>query len=222
MRKRISKAKIGQRNYTSSSVDPKKLIVIAFEGNLTELEYFSGIKEFRDEIGLHSLIEIEMLDRIDTRSDPESVKKLVEEYENNPFSKEIFDCLRRSDLCETLDEAGILLEDFMHDKLDDSKKEKFMVAANCANLSIELNDTKEKYAIDNKELWIVIDKDRNSEYSLKTFISDCKYNIVLSNPCFELWLLLHLTNIDEYNKNDLLENNKISKNHRFISKEISD
>ncbi|WP_244475315.1 RloB family protein [Rhizobium sp. Leaf341] len=45
------------------------------------------------------------------------------------------------------------------------------------------------------ELWLVIDVDRWTLASLRTVCAACvqdKINIAVSNPCFELWLCLHL------------------------------
>ncbi len=46
----------------------------------------------------------------------------------------------------------------------------------------------------NDELWLVIDKDRWPEVQLSQVSADCSTNgyfLALSNPRFELWLLLH-------------------------------
>ena len=48
-----------------------------------------------------------------------------------------------------------------------------------------------------------------------------KYFLVITNPCFEFWLLLHF-DIPSYSHNQLLENAQISNKHSFISKELSD
>lgn len=45
------------------------------------------------------------------------------------------------------------------------------------------------------QFWLVIDKDRWTDDMLREIIGLCKdsdYQVALSNPCFELWLLLHL------------------------------
>jgi len=61
----------------------------------------------------------------------------------------------------------------------------------------ELNET------DN--LWVVIDVDRWGDSKLSTIAQLCSqknYKLAVSNPCFELWLLLHL--IKGTNKEELL------------------
>ena len=61
----------------------------------------------------------------------------------------------------------------------------------------QLNDYKRDYSLEeDDELWLVIDKDRWTEAMLSHVAAECIQNdfmhMALSNPCFELWLLLHL------------------------------
>lgn len=55
---------------------------------------------------------------------------------------------------------------------------------------IEKNDLK-----DEDDLWFVIDKDRWSEEQIRTLAAYCdryrNWNLVISNPCFEIWLYFH-------------------------------
>lgn len=44
------------------------------------------------------------------------------------------------------------------------------------------------------ELWLVIDRDSWKQETLEKIAKECRakgYNLLISNPCFELWLLLH-------------------------------
>lgn len=53
----------------------------------------------------------------------------------------------------------------------------------------------------NYEYWMAIDKDKWVEKSLSTIAQSCEqkdFRLALSNPCIELWLLLHLFNKEEY------------------------
>lgn len=56
------------------------------------------------------------------------------------------------------------------------------------------------------QFWLVIDKDRWKVEMLREIIGMCdesNYRVALSNPCFELWLLLHFRKVEEL---DLTEN----------------
>lgn len=97
------------------------------------------------------------------------------------------------------------------------------------NHVIELLDERKEYwkehGIEANELWMVVDRDKQnvSEKQLNTIITKCNqegYNLALSNPTFELWLLLHLTDLQEYSADDLLSNVKVNKSRRFIEKEL--
>lgn len=61
----------------------------------------------------------------------------------------------------------------------------------------QLNDYKSQYELEaDDELWLVVDKDRWTEAMLSRVATECLQEVAmhmaLSNPCFELWLLLHI------------------------------
>ena len=98
------------------------------------------------------------------------------------------------------------------------------------NHVIELLDERKEYwkehGIEANELWMVVDRDKQnvSEDQLKAIINKCNqegYNLALSNPTFELWLLMHISDLKEYSSDDLLSNDKVNKTRRFIEKELS-
>lgn len=67
----------------------------------------------------------------------------------------------------------------------------------------QLNDYKGQYDLESDdELWLVIDRDRWTDAMLSHVAKECAQDdylhVALSNPCFELWLLLHLVDIIEY------------------------
>ncbi len=49
--------------------------------------------------------------------------------------------------------------------------------------------------------------------------------VAVSNPCFEFWLLLHIKDIAEYDKNELdliLKNEKVSSRKNYIDSKITE
>lgn len=97
-----------------------------------------------------------------------------------------------------------------------------------------LEDFVEKYDYqqDHDSLWIVCDREKvedrkHGSKGLLKILPICDqegYKLALTNPLFELWLLMHITDISTYNVNDLFINdyiNPASKNRRFIDKELS-
>ena len=83
----------------------------------------------------------------------------------------------------------------------------------------QLNDYKEQYALEaDDELWLVVDKDRWTEAMLSRVATECTQDdymhMALSNPCIELWLLLHLvdvTSLTSEEQQQWLENRRKSK-----------
>ncbi|HLF87980.1 MAG TPA: RloB family protein [Anaerolineales bacterium] len=122
-----------------------KLIIIASEGTHTEKKYFEDLAVSYAIPNLH----VEVLDRLDSGSDPESVLKALDKFRSQ--------------------------------------------------YSLRLNYD---------ELWLVIDVDRWPIKKLSEVSSLCaqkNYGYAVSNPCFELWLLLHLKALDEYPEEILQE-----------------
>lgn len=84
----------------------------------------------------------------------------------------------------------------------------------------QLNDYKNQYELEaDDELWLVVDKDRWAEAMLSRVAMKCRQeksmHLALSNPCFELWLLLHLEDVASLTPEEqklCLENRRKSKN----------
>lgn len=82
---------------------------------------------------------------------------------------------------------------------------------------------------DDDELWLVIDRDRWRERMLSQVAQLCAQNphlhFCMSNPCFELWLLLHLEDVEQYDdsmKKDLLQNKKNKSGITWLKKRMKD
>lgn len=100
-----------------------------------------------------------------------------------------------------------------------------VVLAQLDNFSAEYNLDEED------ELWMVIDRDFQS-WTIKMIrevAQKCHqkkgYFLGLSNPAFELWLLLHLvdvTTLSEQEKETLLANRKVSLDKTYSKKLLSD
>ena len=90
--------------------------------------------------------------------------------------------------------------------------------SNPANVHRQIKDFMDEYNIlDDDQLWIVIDRDDWKEKMLADIAQLCQQNSNLrfckSNPCFELWLILHLEDIEDYSEEDkknLFENPRLS------------
>ena len=84
----------------------------------------------------------------------------------------------------------------------------------------QLNDYKKEYELEfDDELWLVIDKDRWPDAMLSHVATECTQDIymhvAISNPCLELWLLLHfidVTSLTPEEKQQWEANRRKSKN----------
>lgn len=90
-----------------------------------------------------------------------------------------------------------------------------------------LNEAKRNYRFkDTDEFWLIIDKDHwedNQHINLNALYESCakekNFFVALSNPCFEMWLILHLTKLTEISEEDkkkLRENAKVSDKKNYI------
>ena len=94
----------------------------------------------------------------------------------------------------------------------------------------QIADFMREYNIeDDDELWLVIDRDRWHERMLSQVAQLCSQNshlhFCMSNPCFELWLLLHLEDIREYDEstaNELAMNRKNKAGVTWLKKRMRD
>lgn len=60
-----------------------------------------------------------------------------------------------------------------------------------------LSKYRRKHNAEPNELWLVIDRDYWEKLTLEKIQRECiskGYNLIISNPCFELWILLHQQN----------------------------
>lgn len=77
------------------------------------------------------------------------------------------------------------------------------------------------------EIWLIFDRDpqnfsKEQFYEVYNRCNKEQFHIGLTNPNFEFWLLLHLPNVKQYDRQELLINKKISQRKRYIDKELSD
>lgn len=84
----------------------------------------------------------------------------------------------------------------------------------------QIQDFVAEYDIDeDDQLWVVVDRDKWEQKMLSEVARKCEQNrylnFCLSNPCFELWLILHLEDVAQYSEDDkksLSENKKVNSN----------
>ena len=85
-------------------------------------------------------------------------------------------------------------------------------------------EAKEEFNFSDKdELWMVIDRDEWA--NIPEILDLCKkegnFYLALSNPCFELWILLHIKDLSEFASQELIdiyENKKVSARKTYLKR----
>lgn len=220
------------RENEEEKVEPLKIFFLSVEGNVTEKEYFNGVSINREYLGINSRIDVEVLKRSskDTNSAPKQVIELLEEYIR---LRE----LEQQDFLDDIPKEFVekYSEEFIRNYLNDSdsipRKQKNAFLTDLTKIGYDINYRKYLKKYNNKfdEFGILIDRDKrtHSEVNMKECIDYCRqrnYSCFIANPCFEFWLLLHLSDVKEEYKNclDMIkENRKISGNHTYVSNELT-
>lgn len=218
------------REQESEKVKPLKIYFISVEGNATEKEYFDGISKNRMKLGINAKVNVEVLRRAgkDTNSAPEQVVELLEEYLS----------LRQEGKEDMLNDIPTEFRELYTDEFIQTylncpeeipRKQRNKFCTDLKKIGYDINYRKylATYQQDMDEFCVMIDRDMHthSETNMSDCIEHCRkegYRCFITNPCFEFWLLLHLTDVrSEYNLDDIKENEKMSGAHTFVSKEVS-
>lgn len=154
-----------------------------------------------------------------------------EEQEEEPEKVIIISCEGRNtepEYFETIkdklsDYISVLIEIKIVPKNDNPSEPKDIVC----NLETFIEEEYD-YKSDYDEMWVIWDREKVEarKKAILEMLPECReknYNIALTNPLFEFWLLLHIVDISNYDKNILHDNNWMSpaKKRRFIDKELS-
>lgn len=96
-----------------------------------------------------------------------------------------------------------------------------------ANFNEDIENNKFLYDKEIDKVCFVIDRDPQnfSEQQYDNFLKMCKeynYKVYVSNPTFELFLLLHDDKIFDIDKTAMLENRRVSNSKRFLEVKLSE
>lgn len=213
-------------------IEPKKALFLSVEGDETERNYFEHLQSYIETSEYNSIIHIEVLRhrRGDGYSSPEYVIALLNEYMD----------LRDGDLIpEQLPKTFTdlyppdFVKRYMLEPNSFSNAERNRMNDELLKLGIDIEYRRYLRLCGGNEhdcFAVVLDRDCgcHSRELMEDCIRLCKekgYGCYITNPCFEFWLLLHLCNVRiEYAAvlDKLLENEKMTTNHTYVSQEVSE
>ena len=231
----VNKYRLSSKSYDretpNEQITPRKIYFISVEGVATEVEYLQGLSDYRTELGINALVNIEVLRRKtkDGYSAPEQVIELLEEYlslreaGNNIFS-DIPDEIKNN---FSPDFIQLYIE--TPESISPKERNRFELALRKTGYDLAYRKYLSKYTSNLDEFCILIDRDAGSHSSedmnvILQYCKEKKYRCFITNPCFEFWLLLHFSDVyEEYSDQlDLIrENKKVSNAHTFVSNELS-
>ena len=231
----VNKYRLSSKSYDretpNEQITPRKIYFISVEGVATEVEYLQGLSDYRTELGINALVNIEVLRRKtkDGYSAPEQVIELLEEYlslreAGNNIFPDIPDEIKNN---FSPDFIQLYIE--TPGSISPKERNRFELALRKTGYDLAYRKYLSKYTSNLDEFCILIDRDAGSHSSedMNFILQYCKeknYRCFITNPCFEFWLLLHFSDVyEEYlDQFDLIrENKKVSNAHTFVSNELS-
>ena len=206
------------------SIEPKRVVFLSVEGTKTEVCYFNFIQKYREQLGIDAIVHIEVLKKRDTKSDPENVLELLEEYvqfrNNNMFEKEI-------NLLSLKNYTPEFIRSYLDNRSNIPKRKRNKFEADLKEESIDLLylNFLSRYHGKDDVFGIVIDRDYRSHSvdQMNSVIKKCRerdYLCYITNPCLEFWQLLHVSNVaTEYIEqlDQILDNKLDEKGNTFVS-----
>ena len=231
----VNKYRLSSKSYDretpNEQITPRKIYFISVEGVATEVEYLQGLSDYRTELSINALVNIEVLRRKtkDGYSAPEQVIELLEEYlslreAGNDIFPDIPDEIKNN---FSPDFIQLYIE--TPESISPKERNRFELALRKTGYDLAYRKYLSKYTSNFDEFCILIDRDAGSHSSedmnfILQYCKEKKYRCFITNPCFEFWLLLHFSDVyEEYSDQlDLIrENKKVSNAHTFVSNELS-
>lgn len=213
---RLSSSNVFDREEENDKIEPKKIIFLSTEG-MTEIQYLHNLNVFNDQLGLNSSILVKPLERKkeDGKSAPEHVVGLLEEYLE----------LRNKGIAQQIEKILTYPEDVLHkyisnpSELNPDLVNRITLDLYKADYDLEYHKWLDKNKNPGDIFGIVIDKDK---WELQEVVKHCAekgYKVFLSNPCFELWLLLHFEDVSSFPESEIEKLKKDSeRKHKHVYK----
>ena len=204
--------------------EPRRIVFLSVEGTKTEVQYFHFVELYRCRLNIDAIVHVEVLRKTDTKSDLESVYRLLEDYvsfrTNGQFENELQKLELRSF-------AVPFIQKYLQGDPSISLREKrrFEAVLREEHLDLQYLNFLNRYKGESDIFGVVIDRDckNHTLTQMEEMIQKCKnksYAYFISNPCFEFWQLLHVSDVAaEYSEqlDAILENSLDAQGNTFVS-----
>ncbi|WP_299695451.1 RloB family protein [uncultured Vibrio sp.] len=155
-------------------------------------------------------------------------KPVYDEYQEDPKRVIIISCEGSVTEPEYFNTIKVKLAKYLSDIIEIEVVNKQNNASEPQNVMANLQRYVEAYDYrkEHDSLWLVCDREKVDarKKHLKEIMPICKengYKLAISNPLFELWLLMHITDISQYDKKVLFANEPVNASRKFIDKQLS-
>lgn len=213
------------------SIESKRVIFISTEGTETEPGYFRLLNERLKARRRDCPYVLHVLEhRHDTNSSPNHVLGLLEECKAVRQGGHLFKDIAR--MANRLLTAKRIEAFFNHpDRLSSAQRSEVQTVIEKLGIDIDywhyLRAIGGSTSYDDDLFAVVIDRDRkcHTRESLKEILDACvekRIDFCLSNPCFELWLILHFEyHLTPQDRRRLQANERCSDAHSYAGKLLS-
>lgn len=149
-------------------------------------------------------------------------KLFILSYEGRVSEKKYFEDFRKSDL---FNDSGLI--EIISLKRPEER------GSDPISVKKLLEQAKEEFRFKKSdEFWLIIDRDdweTIHNHNFDSLVDDCNsegnFFLAMSNPCFEIWLIMHLKSIDEFSEEEIdliMENRKVNASRNYIDKVLGD
>lgn len=221
---RLHSATMFDRVEETNQEDPQRIVFLSVEGNKTERQYLNYVHQFRETLGIKKGVHIHPLRRksADNRSMPQDVLELLEECID--IHEDRLPDILKPLIPEKYDRRFIA--DYLAGKeVNNQLKSDFERLLLQAGIDLEYQKYLNNYKTEEDVFGVVIDRDHGCHSvellnDLKVQCEQKGYKFFLTTPCFEFWLLLHLTDVNTTYSSELQafrENATVSGRHTKVS-----
>lgn len=212
--------------------EPKKILFLSVEGECTEVDYFENVERFILRSNDDYIVRIEVLHRKrgDGHSAPRQVLELLDEYIELREGELVPDDILKDFISQYSKKT---INDYLADPTSVNCEVRNSIENSLLLVGIDFNYRYYLHNLQSREddrFVVIIDRDASCSSHSPEIMLECiqkardrKYECYITNPCFDFWLLLHISDVKieyvgEYEK--LAENENISKQYSYIGYEL--